>query len=127
MWLRSRGKDQKSGVRMMRFYLLTALVVVAVQAQTLTGNADNGKRLFLKNGCYQCHGYAGQGGLGGARLAQTKLPLVAFTAYVRNPAPGGMPPYRAKVMSDQELADVWTYIKTFPEPPPVKSIPLLNQ
>ena len=103
------------------------LAVFAASAGAQSGNVDNGKRLFLKNGCYQCHGYAGQGGLGGARLAQTKLPLAAFTSYVRNPAPGGMPPYRAKVMSDQELADVWAYIKTFPEPPPVKSIPLLNQ
>src|SRR5437870_8921316 len=110
---------------MTKFSLILALLAASAAGQT--GNTENGKRLFLKNGCYQCHGYAGQGGLGGARLAQTKLPLVAFTAYVRNPAPGGMPPYRAKVMSDQELADVWTYIKTFPEPPPVKSIPLLNQ
>ena len=43
------------------------------------------------------------------------------------PPSGGMPPYRAKVMSDQELADVYAYIKTFPEPKPVKDIPLLNQ
>ena len=91
------------------------------------GNADTGKRLFLKNGCYQCHGYGGQGGAAGARLAQTKLTLPAFTAYVRSPAPGGMPPYRPKIMTDQELADVFTYIKTFPEPPPLSSIPLLNQ
>jgi hypothetical protein len=37
-----------------------------------------------------------------------------------------MPPYRAQAMTDQELADVWTYIKAFPEPAPVKSIPLLS-
>jgi ubiquinol-cytochrome c reductase cytochrome c subunit len=96
-------------------------------AQTKPGDVVNGKRLFEKNGCYQCHGYVGQGGLAGARLAQTKLSQVAFTSYVRNPASGGMPPYRVKVMSDQELADVYAYIKTFPEPKPVKDIPLLNQ
>jgi len=106
--------------------ILLILAMLAADAAGQTGNVENGKRLFLKNGCYQCHGYAGQGGLGGTRLAQTKLPLAAFTAYVRNPAPGGMPPYRAKVMSDQELADVYAYIKTFPEPPAVKDIPLLN-
>ena len=37
-----------------------------------------------------------------------------------------MPPFRAKVMSDQELADVYAYIKTFPEPKAAKFIPLLN-
>src|SRR5262245_66160021 len=78
-------------------------------AQTKPGDTANGKRIFIRNGCYQCHGTVGQGGLAGARLAQTKLTLAGFTAYVRNPRPGNMPPYRAKVMSDQELADVYAY------------------
>jgi mono/diheme cytochrome c family protein len=117
---------------MKKVLCVVSLLAAAAAAQTksgaaLTGNTDNGKRLFLKNACYQCHGLAGQGGLAGARLAQTKLAQAAFIAYVRNPAPGGMPPYRAKVMSDQELADVWAYIKTFPEPPVASSIPILNQ
>jgi hypothetical protein len=38
-----------------------------------------------------------------------------------------MPPFRAKVMSDQDLADVYAYIKTFPELQAAKDIPLLNQ
>ena len=110
-----------------KLFLLAALSCAAAAAQTKTAGAENGKRLYLKNGCYQCHGQSGQGGLAGARLAQTKLAQAAFVAYVRNPAPGGMPPYRAQVMTDQELADVWTYIKTFPEPAPAKSIPLLDR
>jgi len=107
--------------------LILFAVFAAAQSKDLTGNAYNGKRLFVRNGCYQCHGYVGQGGAAGARLAQTKLPLAGFTAFVRNPPPSGMPPYRAKVMSDQELADVWSYIKSIPEPKAVKDIPLLNQ
>jgi len=59
-------------------------------------------------------------------FAQTRLTLVAFSAFVRNPPSGSMPPFRAKVMSDQELADVYAYIKTIPEPKPAKDIPLLN-
>jgi mono/diheme cytochrome c family protein len=112
---------------MKTFLMLFVVFAIALFAQTKSGDTTNGKRLFERNGCYQCHGYVGQGGLAGARLAQTKLPLAAFTAYVRNPASGGMPPFRAKVMSDQELADVYAYIKTFPEPKPAKDIPLLNQ
>jgi mono/diheme cytochrome c family protein len=92
-----------------------------------SGNADNGKRLFLRNGCYQCHGYAGQGGLAGPRLAQTRLTVQGFTAFVHNPPPSGMPPYRAKVMSDGDLADVYAYIRTLPEPRPVKDNPLLRR
>ncbi|MDP8990401.1 MAG: cytochrome c [Acidobacteriota bacterium] len=111
----------------MKTFLLLVVFAIAACAQTKQGDTANGKRLFERNGCYQCHGYIGQGGTAGARLAQTKLPLLVFTAYVRNPASGGMPPFRAKVMSDQELADVYAYIKTFPEPKSAKDIPLLNQ
>ena len=112
----------------MRGLVLFLAMTGAVTAQTkeLPGNVENGKRLFQKNACYQCHGSVGQGGLAGARLAQTRLSQAAFMAYLRNPAPGSMPPYRAKVMPDQEVADVWAYIKTFPEPPAAKSIPILN-
>ena len=112
---------------MKTFLLLLVVSAMTALAQTKEGDTANGKRLFERNGCYQCHGYVGQGGSAGARLAQTRLPLVAFTAYVRNPASGGMPPFRAKVMTDQELADVYAYIKTFPEPKAAKDIPLLNQ
>ncbi len=106
--------------------LILSIGLAWAQTKQLSGNAENGKKLFLKNGCYQCHGQAGQGGLAGARLAQTKLSQTAFTAFVRNPPPSGMPAYRPKVMSDQELADVWSYIRTFPEPPAASSIPILN-
>jgi mono/diheme cytochrome c family protein len=112
---------------MKTFLILLAASAITTFAQTKPADGANGKRLYEKNGCYQCHGWVGQGGLAGARLAQTKLPLVAFTAFVRNPPSGGMPPYRAKVMTDQELADVYAHIKSFPEPQPAKNIPLLNQ
>ena len=112
---------------MNKFLMLLSIFAITALAQTKPGDAANGKRLFEKDGCYQCHGYVGQGGTAGARLAQIKLPLIAFTAYVRNPASGGMPPFRAKVITDQELADIYAHIKTFPEPKPAKDIPLLNQ
>jgi len=112
---------------MKKLTIVLIFTCAAALAQTKPGDAEHGKRLFVDNGCYQCHGYGGQGGAAGARLAQTKMTLPVFMAYVRDPAPGGMPPYRAKIMSDQELADVFAYIKTFPEPKPAKDIPLLNQ
>jgi mono/diheme cytochrome c family protein len=112
---------------MTRLLTIAAVVSTAMWAQTNAGDKKNGERLYVKNGCYQCHGYQGQGGLAGARLAQTKLTLAAFTAFVRNPPSGGMPPYRAKVMSDQELSDVYAHILTFPTPPPVANVPLLKE
>jgi mono/diheme cytochrome c family protein len=106
--------------------IAVAVAQVAV-AQNKSGDAANGKRLFMRNGCYQCHGTVGQGGAAGARLAQIKLPVAAFIAFVRNPPPSEMPPYRAKIMSDQELTDVFAYIQTFPAPLPVASVPILNE
>lgn len=105
---------------------LVWLAAVAV-AQTKPDDAENGKRLFMINGCYQCHGTVGQGGAAGPRLAQIRLPLNGFIAFVRRPPPSSMPQYRAKVMSDQELSDVYAHIKTFPEPVSIKTIAILNE
>jgi ubiquinol-cytochrome c reductase cytochrome c subunit len=88
------------------------------------GNAENGKKLFLRNGCYECHGTVGQGGVG-PRLAPRPMPAVALTAFVRKPS-GNMPPYSAKVMPDSDVADVRAYLASIPDPPPVQSIPILR-
>jgi hypothetical protein len=37
-----------------------------------------------------------------------------------------MPPYTAKVASDQDLADIYAFLLTIPAPPTVNTIPLLN-
>ena len=95
-------------------------------AQAPAGNPDSGKRQFVKLGCYTCHGYQGQGGGAGAKLAPRPLAAAALIAYVRHPA-GSMPPFTSKVASDAELADIRAYLASVPEPPPAKNIPLLNQ
>jgi mono/diheme cytochrome c family protein len=91
-----------------------------------TGDAANGKKLFLRDGCYQCHGYGGQGGAAGARIAAIGLNAQGLIRYVR--APGGqMPAFTDKVITDQELTDVWAYLQTMPKAKPAKDIPLLQQ
>jgi ubiquinol-cytochrome c reductase cytochrome c subunit len=104
-------------------YALILLVPGLMTAQE--GNVANGKRLYVKDGCYECHGYAGQGGAG-ARLAPHVLPAANLIKYVRHPS-GAMPPYTAKVVSDAELTDIRAFLASLPEPPPLKSIPILNQ
>ena len=88
-----------------------------------TGNAENGKALFVKNGCYQCHNYEGQGGAAGARLAPNPIPFRGLLAYVRAPR-GDMPPYTPRVMSDQDVADVYAFLQSRPRPtaPPAFSV-----
>ncbi len=89
------------------------------------GDAVNGKKLFLADGCYQCHGYAGQGGRAGARIGPPVLNAAGVIRYVRRPT-GQMPAFTDKVLSDQQLTDIYAYLKTFPTPTPAKDIPLLN-
>ena len=109
----------------MRYVLF--LFAVAMFAQNPpSGNAANGKKLFASDGCYQCHGREGQGGPGtGPRLAPNPISFANLSKYVRQPT-GQMPPYTAKVVSDQDLADIYAFLRSVPQPPPAKSIPLLN-
>lgn len=114
---------------MKRVLLLGSFAVIAsvpLLCQAAVGNAENGKRLFLRDGCYECHGYAGQGGAAGARIADIGLNAQGLVRYVRAPA-GQMPAYTDKVISDQELTDIWAYLQTMPKPKSPKDIPLLKQ
>src|SRR5579863_8510166 len=95
-------------------------------ADAPAGNAENGKRIFAKNGCYECHGREGQGSnMTGPRIAPDPVPFDVLTRYVRNPS-GEMPPYTAKVISDQDLADIYAFLQSRPHPPAAKNNPLLK-
>lgn len=109
--------------------IAAALVLVpafVAAQQGSAGNADNGKRLYVQDGCYECHGYAGQGGAAGARLAPWSMDAQVLIAYVRHPA-GQMPPYTEKVIGDRDLTDVAAYLKSIPAPKAAKDIPLLSK
>ena len=93
-------------------------------ADTPEGNPEAGRRVFNDRGCYQCHGYEAHAGPG-SRLAPNPIPFTAFSRYVRAPR-GQMPPYTSTVLSDIELANIYAFLKSIPEPPPVESIPALN-
>ena len=108
--------------------ILTAAAALAQQTPPAgpAGNADNGKKLFLRDGCWECHGYAGQGGRDGARLAETALTAGQFTRYIRRPT-GAMPAYIDKVLTDADAADIWAYVKTLTGPKTAKDVPLLME
>jgi mono/diheme cytochrome c family protein len=115
------------------FLVLIASAMLAVpsvaRAQVTTpaaGDAENGKRLFTKQNCYYCHGTEGQGGRDGARIAQIGLNAQGLIRYVRKPA-GAMPAFSEKMISDQELTDIYVYLKSLPKARVPKDIPLLDQ
>jgi ubiquinol-cytochrome c reductase cytochrome c subunit len=89
----------------------------------------NGQSVYMRVGCFTCHGTVGHGGAA-PRLAPNTLPLEGFTAWVRNGTPGwtiatGMPAFSTDVLSDAELADVRAYLASLPPPRAVADIPLL--
>jgi ubiquinol-cytochrome c reductase cytochrome c subunit len=92
------------------------------------GNAENGKKLLRADGCYECHGLLGQGAAqtGAARIGPPQLSFDGFQSYVRSPK-NQMPPYSSKALPDQDLADIYAYLKSIPMPPKGKDIPLLNK
>jgi len=105
---------------------LQSLAPKTASTDELKGNSENGKRLFAAYGCYECHGRQGAGAATGPRIGPPAITLAAVLRYVRAPT-GQMPPYTAKVVSDQDLADIYAFLKSFPAPQPAKDIPLLNQ
>jgi mono/diheme cytochrome c family protein len=111
---------------MMLLVLLSWLWQTPAPAQPQAGDVANGNTLFAKYTCYYCHGTAGQGGLSGARLAAVTRNAQSFMRYVRRPS-GQMPAYSEKILSDQQLTDIFAYVRSLPTAKPVSDIPLLNQ
>ena len=106
--------------------LALTTLVVAAYAQQPQGDAKKGSKMFVDYSCYACHGFSGQNGPG-KRLVPMKMAAAVFTAYVRAPGSNQMPSYSTKVLSDQQLADIWAYVKTLPDSPEAKDIPLVQQ
>ena len=103
---------------------------VAVQSQAPaalaapTGNAQRGKVVYETTlRCFACHGYDGQ--TGSPRLVPMARSEDIFLAYVRKPATPGMPSFAA--VPEQELRDVYAYIRSIPQAAPSPdSVPLIK-
>ena len=111
--------------------LMLVLVIVLAQHAAAQppleprGDAASGAKLFVDRACWQCHGLAAQGGgIAGPRLAGRVQVWAAFAAYVRRPTEE-MIPFTAKVLPDQELADIFAWLRSLPPPPAVESLPVL--
>ena len=72
---------------------LTCAAAAHAQNARPVGDAANGKRIYMADGCALCHGTVGQGGRGtGPHIAPSPLPFEAFAGQVRRPA-NAMPAY----------------------------------
>jgi mono/diheme cytochrome c family protein len=95
------------------------------QGPALAADAGKGKDLYVKNGCWQCHGFVGQGGTPGPKIAPDPMPAEAFVAFLRN-SNRAMPPYREAILSNADIADIHAYLASIPKPADYKTIPILN-
>jgi mono/diheme cytochrome c family protein len=114
---------------MLRVMLTAVAVSVGLgHGAAVAASAEKGKIAFTKFGCWQCHGFQGQGSVAtsnGKVLATDPLPWETFSAFVRT-SNTNMPPFTEKVVSDDDLADIYAYLKSIPKAADYKSIPLLN-
>jgi mono/diheme cytochrome c family protein len=104
-------------------------VAAAAHAQDAPhGDAANGKRLYLADGCFTCHGRVGQGGAYNTPapiLAHTAMPFDGFKGQIRNPI-NDMPAFPTVILSDKEIADIYAFVESLPGPRAPKDFPILN-
>ena len=109
---------------------VSASVVASAQDAPPPGDGANGKTVYLKLGCFTCHGRSGQGGAynGPAPvLAHTQLPFDGFKGQLRNPV-NEMPAYAEPIMSDRQIADIYAFVQSLPGPlPGAKDMPIFKE
>ena len=106
---------------------LLACGAAAAWAQGNASDTERGRQLFMKNGCYSCHGTVGQGGerSAGPRIAPIAMPADAFKIFVRNP-PEAMPRFDERYVSDADLEAIHRYLSSLPKSRGAKEITLLQ-
>ena len=99
----------------------------AAVAAPVAQDAAHGQALYTAYGCYQCHGFAGQGAAGtGPRIAPNAIAYNRFEQQIYEPR-DLMPRYPREYVSEQDVADIYAYLQTIPPAPDPAQIPLLNQ
>ena len=108
-------------------WIFLLMVGTAAAQDAPSGDVKRGHAAFLKYQCYTCHGTVGQGAERGAgpKLAPNPFPWAGFEFQVRTPRQD-MPAYRKQHLPDQDLADIYAYVRSIKPSPVASSIPLLK-
>ncbi len=107
-------------------WLAAALLPLGAAAQD-ANEVEQGRALFMRNGCYACHGTVGQGGerSGAPKLAPDPYPFEAFRVLVRTPREA-MPRYDVQYLSEEQLQLIHRYLSSISKGPSAKDIPALR-
>ena len=95
-------------------FAAAGLATAALAGTREARQPDEGRERYVAAGCWQCHGYEGQGGAG-PRIGPRPLPLPAFTALLRRPV-SDMPPYSARVLPDEDVLLIHRFLTNRPPP-----------
>lgn len=109
-----------------RFVMACAFALALLHASASAASVDQGQASYVDHGCWGCHGFVGQGGTTGPKLAPEPKPLEFFNAFIRH-TPGRMPPYSEKILSNEDLANIHAYLKSIPGTKDYRTIPLLKE
>lgn len=88
----------------------TALVTFSLPAAARDGNAVEGRRLFLQENCYICHGGRGGGGMG-PNLRDDRPNDRRIRDAVLNGTPTGMPPYAVR-LDERDVENLIAYLRS---------------
>jgi ubiquinol-cytochrome c reductase cytochrome c subunit len=95
------------------------------ETPTSSPQIERGRALFKSRGCYECHGFVGQGAFAvGPPLVPLRLTAAAVTSYIRRPS-GQMPPYSAKLLPANEVEAIVAFLHSLPRGRSAQEIPLL--
>lgn len=104
-----------------------ALCAGAAFAQDVPkGSAERGKKVFIDHNCHSCHGTHGQGGGRGSEpTIPAGYPWQGFLNQMRKPRLD-MPAYEEKLVSNQDVADMFAYFSSLKAAPAAKDVPQLR-
>jgi ubiquinol-cytochrome c reductase cytochrome c subunit len=90
-------------------------------------DVERGRDLYMRNGCYSCHGTVGQGGerSGSPKLAPETYPFEVFKLMVRTPREA-MPRFDPRYVSDEDLLAMHRYLSAQPKSTAAREIPALQ-
>ena len=119
-------------MRLLKCFTTALALGAGMAATTIAADAADtrrGREIYVKTGCWGCHGYNGQGSssVQAPKIAPDPMPLEALITFLRKADSTLMPPYDAKGLPDADVADIHAYLASQPKTPDWKSIPLLKQ
>lgn len=98
------------------------LVACASEKEQPAGDVERGARLFSSLPCSGCHGAMAQGQFGPA-LAGTDFSYEEVQRQVRSPR-NQMPAFSPERVSDQDLRDIYAWLRTLAPPTPTSRVTL---